>query len=107
MPYPRYTTPSFGRLPSLRREKRRGGAGVFSPKEPHIIASIFRRTYKRPIPPSTEILTRKGKRIARWKDKRNRTRTAPLDATGKQIVLEYREWYIAYEGAGGRRVMII
>ena len=71
------------------------------------MASIFRRTYKRPIPPSTEILTRKGKRIARWKDKRNRTRTAPLDATGKQIVLEYREWYIAYEGAGGRRVMII
>jgi hypothetical protein len=56
------------------------------------MASIFRRTYKRPIPDGDEILTRKGQRIARWKGRHNRTRTVPLDSAGKQIVLQYRGW---------------
>lgn len=70
------------------------------------MASIFRRTYKRPIPDGAEILTRKGQRIARWKDKRGRTKSAPLAEDGKQIVLEYRQWYIEYEGTGGRRIRV-
>jgi hypothetical protein len=78
-----------------------GAALVFSPKELHLMASIFRRTYKRPIPSGAEIVTRKGQRFARWKDKRGRTKSAPLDEAGEQIVLEYRQWYIEYEGANG------
>jgi hypothetical protein len=70
------------------------------------MASIFRRTYKRPIPPGSEIVTRKGQRVARWKDKRGRTKSAPLADDGKQIVLEYRTWYIEYEGEGGRRIRV-
>jgi integrase len=70
------------------------------------MASIFRRTYKRPIPSGAEIVTRKGQRFARWKDKRGRTRSAPLSEDGKQIVLEYSTWYVEYDGADGRRVRI-
>jgi hypothetical protein len=42
------------------------------------MASIFRPTYKRPVPTVTQIVTRKCVRMARWKDKRGRTQTAPL-----------------------------
>jgi integrase len=70
------------------------------------MASIFRRTYKRPIPDGAEIVTRKGAKYARWKDKRGRTKSAPLAEDGKQIVLQYRQWYIEYEGEGGRRVRV-
>lgn len=70
------------------------------------MASIFRRTYKRPLPAGAELLIRKGKRLARWRDKRGRTRTAPVDDAGQNIVLEYREWYIEYDGADGRRIRV-
>ena len=70
------------------------------------MASIFRRTYTRPIPPGAEIVTRKGERRARWKDKRGRTKTAPLSEDGREIVLEYRSWYSCYEGANGRRITV-
>jgi len=68
------------------------------------MASIFRQTYKRPIPPGAEIVTRKGVRVARWKDRQNRTQTAPLSEDGTKVVLEYRCWYIAYIGPDGDRV---
>ena len=70
------------------------------------MASIFRRTYKRPIPQGAEIVTLKGRKAARWKTPRGRTRTAPLSPDGKRIVLQYRCWYIAYDGAEGRRIMV-
>jgi hypothetical protein len=54
------------------------------------MASIYRRTYKRPIPDGAEIVTRKGKRLARWKDKHGHTKSAPLAEDGRQIVLERR-----------------
>ena len=58
------------------------------------MGTVFRKQVTRPLPPGAETFVRKGQRFARWKDKRGRTRTAPLDAAGKQIVLEYCEWYI-------------
>lgn len=70
------------------------------------MASIFRQTYKRPVPEGAEIVARKGERLARWKDKRGRTKTAPLSEDGSQIVLQYRCWYIAYEGVNGRRITV-
>jgi hypothetical protein len=68
------------------------------------MASIYRPTYKRPIPTGAEVVTRKGKRFAKWKDKRGRTQTAPLSKDGRQIVLERSCYYIAYIGAEGRRI---
>jgi hypothetical protein len=70
------------------------------------MASVYRRTYKRPIPANAEIVTRKGQKVARWKDTRGRTKSAPLSDDGESIVLERRCWYIAYEGANGRRITI-
>jgi integrase len=70
------------------------------------MASVFKQTYKRPIPPGAEIITRKGEKLARWKDKRGRTKTAPLSDEGDRIVLEYRCWYIAYEDHTGKRVVV-
>jgi integrase len=69
------------------------------------MASVFRQTYKRPIPPGAERVTRRGQRVARWKDKRGRTQTAPLSEDGTQIVLEYSCWYIAYVDGTGQRVI--
>lgn len=70
------------------------------------MASVYRRTYYRPLPQGAEIITRKGKRLAKWKDEKGRTRTAPLTPDGSRIVLQYKCWYIAYEGAGGRRITV-
>jgi hypothetical protein len=69
------------------------------------MASVFRQTYKRPVPPGADIITRKGERLARWKDRRGRTQTAPLSEDGRQVVLEYRCWYIAYQDHTGKRVV--
>jgi integrase len=70
------------------------------------MASVFKQTYKRPIPPGAEIITRKGAKLARWKDKRGRAQTAPLSEEGDRIVLEYKCWYIAYEDHTGKRVVV-
>src|SRR4051812_21643303 len=69
------------------------------------MASVFRQTYKRALPAGSEVVTRRGERLARWKDRRGRVRTAPLSEDGTQIVLTYRCWYIAYENRDGRRVV--
>jgi integrase len=70
------------------------------------MASVFRRTYKRPIPPAAEIVVRKGVRLAKWKDKHGRIHTAPLSQDGKEIVLQYRRWYFWLTNASGKRVMV-
>ena len=59
-----------------------------------------------PRPPGAEIVTRKGEKLARWKDRRGRTRTAPLSEEGDRVVLEYRSGYIAYEDHTGERVVV-
>jgi len=46
------------------------------------MASVFRKTYTKPLPGGAEIFTRKGEQIARWKDGKGKTRTAPL-TTGR------------------------
>jgi integrase len=69
------------------------------------MASIFRKSYKRPVPPGAEIITRKGQKLARWKGKGGRIQTAPLSEDGTEVVLEYRRWQIAYEDHTGKRVV--
>ena len=70
------------------------------------MAHLRKTPYTKPIPPGAEIVTRKGEKYARWKDSRGRTKSAPLDKDSKQIILEYRQWYIEYEGPDGRRIRV-
>jgi integrase len=70
------------------------------------MASIFKKADVRPVPEGAEVITRKGEKFARWKDRRGRTMTAPLSEDGAHIVVERRSWYVAYEGADGRRIVV-
>jgi integrase len=70
------------------------------------MASVFRRTYKREVPPAAETVIRQGKPHARWRDAHNRVRVAPLSEDGESIVLTYRAWYVSYHDAVGKRVMV-
>ena len=42
------------------------------------MGSVFKKTVTRPFPPGAEIITRKGVRLARWRDARGKIRTAPV-----------------------------
>jgi hypothetical protein len=42
------------------------------------MGAVFRKTFTKPLPEGAEIITRKGQRLARWKDRRGKSRTAPL-----------------------------
>ena len=70
------------------------------------MARIFRQTYTKPMPDGAEIITRKGKRLARFRDSRGRMVTAPLTAGGKRVIRESPKWYIDYTDGSGhpRRV---
>src|SRR5262249_16217679 len=58
----------------------------------------------RPLPPGAEIFTRKGERFARWKDRRGKTRTAPLTVgqDGSERIVTESPFYVAKyrDGAG-------
>ncbi len=70
------------------------------------MASIFKATYKRPIPEGAEFFTRKGVRKARWKNAKGKTQTAPLSDDQTEIVLEYKHYTIKYVGPDGKRVKV-
>ncbi len=42
------------------------------------MGSLFKKTVTRPLPPDAEIVTRKGERLARWRDGKGKMRTAPV-----------------------------
>lgn len=42
------------------------------------MGTVFKKTFTKPLPAGAETFVRKGDRLARWKDRRGKTRTAPL-----------------------------
>src|SRR5262245_23101480 len=68
------------------------------------MATIFKKTSTKPVPDKAEILTRKGSRIARWRDRQGLIRSAPLTAEGDKVLIERPAWYIVYHDPTGRRV---
>ena len=42
------------------------------------MGSLFKKTVTRPLPPGAEIVSRKGERLARWRDGKGKMRTAPV-----------------------------
>ncbi|MBI3735295.1 tyrosine-type recombinase/integrase, partial [Candidatus Sumerlaeota bacterium] len=49
------------------------------------MATVFKKTFTKPLPANAEITTRRGERIARWKDGKGKLRTAPV-TSGKDGV---------------------
>jgi hypothetical protein len=65
------------------------------------VPSLFKPTYTKPIPEAAEIVTKEGKRFARFSDPRGRKVLAPLTEDGTKILLESRKWYVKYKDAAG------
>ena len=65
------------------------------------MANVFRKTYKRALPEGAEVVTRRGKRMARWTDGRGRTQTAELSPDGQAVIVESPVWYARYRDADG------
>ncbi len=68
------------------------------------MGSVFKKQVTRPLPAGAELFTRKGERFARWKDKRGRTRTAPVTVgkDGADRILTESPYFVAKyrDGAG-------
>ena len=67
------------------------------------MASIYKPTYTKPIPPGAEIVTRKGTRYARVRDRRGKLRSEPLTKDGTKLLVEQKKWRIEYADANGIR----
>ena len=72
------------------------------------MATVFKKTYTKPLPDGAELFTRKGQRFARWKDGKGKTRTAkvtvPQDGkhAGKpRVVLEAETFTAKYRDGSG------
>src|SRR2546423_1227300 len=68
------------------------------------MGTVFKKTVTKPLPPGAETFERKGERLARWKDRRGKTRTAPL-TTGQdgteRIVVQSGKYVAKYRDAAG------
>ena len=68
------------------------------------MGTVYRKTFTKPLPPDAEIVTRKGNRVAKWKDRRGKTRTAPLTAgrgSSERIVVESGTYLAKYRDGQG------
>jgi integrase len=65
---------------------------------------VFKKTVTKPLPAGAETFTRKGERFARWKDRKGKTRTAPLTEgnDGSDCIVIESSRYVAKfrDGAG-------
>jgi integrase len=72
------------------------------------VGTVFRKTFTKPRPAEAETFVRKGERLARWKDRRGKIRTALLTIgeNGAERILLESPFYVAKyrDGAGVVRV---
>jgi integrase len=68
------------------------------------VGTVFKKTYTKPLPLGAETFIRKGERFARWRDRRGKTRTAPLtngEDGSERIAIESPVYVAKYrDGAG-------
>ena len=69
------------------------------------MASIFKRKWLRPVPPGATIADTKRGKMAKWRDKRSRAMSAPLNDGGDRVVVEDGKYTIAYFDHNGKRHM--
>jgi integrase len=65
------------------------------------VSNLRRIPYTKPIPAGAEVITRKGQRFARFKDRRGKAAEAPLNDDGTRIQLLSKKWYGEYRDADG------
>ena len=63
---------------------------------------LTKRHHYRAIPKDAKIITRNGRRYARWTNTRGATHTRPLNETGDRIVCESRHWYVRLKDSDGK-----
>jgi integrase len=61
------------------------------------VGTVFKKQVTRPVPLGAEIIVRNGERLARWKDRRSKTRTAPLTVgrDGSERIVTESPFYVA------------
>jgi integrase len=68
------------------------------------MGTVFKKTFTKPLPAGAETFVRKGERFVRWKDRRGKTRTAPLTTgkDGSERISIQSPYYVAKfrDGAG-------
>ncbi len=68
------------------------------------MGTVFKKTFTKPLPAGTEIVTRKGERLARWKDAKGKTRMARL-TFGKdgreRLLIEATTYTAKYRNGAG------
>jgi len=68
------------------------------------MATVFKKTYTKPLPDGVETVTRKGARFARWKDRKGKRQTAKV-TMGKggstRIIVEAATYTAKYRNGSG------
>jgi integrase len=73
------------------------------------VGTVFKKQVTRPLPADAEIVVRKGKRVARWRNSRGKPRTAPVTKgrDGSERIVTESPYYVAKyrDGAGIVRIV--
>ena len=70
------------------------------------MASLFKPTVTRQIPPGAEVVTHKGKPHVRMKDQRGRDVLYPLTVDGQRYRAKASNWYGKLKDANGKWVPV-
>src|SRR4051812_14745887 len=68
----------LGNADRIGRSDSRAGVPLFLPRRTQVMGCLFKKAVTRPLPPGAELITRQGVRLARWRDGKGKTRTAPV-----------------------------
>ena len=73
------------------------------------MGTVFRKTYTKPLPAGAATFVRKGERFARWKDRKGKSRTAPVTVgeDGAERVVFESPYYVAKYRDGAGVVQIV
>jgi len=68
------------------------------------VATVFKKTFTKPLPSGAETFIRKGEKFARWKDAKGKTRTANV-TTGKdgseRLIIAAKTFTAKYRDGSG------
>ena len=65
------------------------------------MATIYKKKYPVKMPAEAEVITQRGKTVARWVNGRGRSKTAELAPDGKRIYFVSDLWYARYRDSNG------
>jgi integrase len=65
------------------------------------MGTVFKQSVTRPLPKDAEIVTKAGQRVARWRVRGGKLRSAPLSEDGSRIVTQSSTYYARFRNADG------